>query len=210
MPESKTSSSNDQGIRNQAGGSQSIATSQDRTRRGLSRWASPGTPSYGGALDLFDRMTEEMNNVFDRMFGDFGMSRRPGMSRGLFNTSNRQGIWSPRVEAFQQGDRFVVRAELPGLKKDDVQVEMTDDALTIRGERREEQEEERDGYFRSEREYGQFFRAIPLPEGTIGESAQASFRDGVLEVTMQAAPSEANRGRRLEIREGSSQGDQKK
>ena len=208
MPENKNKTEQQQ--RSQQGGGQALATSYDRPRRGLSRWDPSASPTLGSAYDLFDRMSEEMNSVFDRMFGDFGIARRPGLSRGFFNTSNRQGLWSPRVEAFQNGDRFTVRADLPGLKKEDVQVDMTDDALTIRGERRAEHEEERDGYFRSEREYGQFHRTIPLPEGVIGESAKASFRDGVLEITMQAAPSEANRGRRLEIQEGATHGDQKK
>jgi HSP20 family protein len=201
MPENKTKTEPQE--RSPQRGSQAIATSYDRPRRGLSRWDSPLSPAFGNAFDFFDRMSEEMNSVFDRMFGDFGIARRPGLSRGLYNAANRQGLWSPRVEAFQSGDRFTVRAELPGLKKDDVHVDMTDDALTIRGERRSEQEEERDGYFRSEREYGQFYRTIPLPDGVIGESAKASFRDGVLEITMQAAPSEANRGRRLEIHDES-------
>lgn len=208
MAETKSTGA-DQTSRTQQGRRQALSTNYDRPRRGLSRWDAT-SPAFGGAFDFFDRMAEEMNSAFDRMLGDFGVARRPGLSRGFFDTATRQAIWSPRVEAFQNGDRFTVRAELPGLKKDDVHVEMTDDALTIRGERRAEQEEERDGYFRSEREYGQFYRAIPLPEGVIGESAQASFRDGVLEITMQAAPSEANRGRRLEIRDGSSQSDQKK
>ena len=86
-----------------------------------------------------------------------------------------------------------------------MEVELTDDALTIRGERHEERQEEREGYFHSERQYGQFHRTIPLPEGVIVESANASFRDGVLEVSMQAAPSEANRGRKLEIKDTSHQ-----
>jgi HSP20 family protein len=103
----------------------------------------------------------------------------------------------------QKGDRFTIRAELPGLKKDDVQVELTEEAVTLRGERREEHEEEREGYYHSEREYGQFHRTIPLPEGVIAETAQASFRNGVLEITMQAAPAEASRGRTLEIQDGS-------
>ena len=111
-------------------------------------------------------------------------------------------------QAVQKGDRFVVRAELPGLKKDDVQVEMTDDAITIHGERRDEHEEERDGYYHSERQYGQFYRTIPIPEGVIPESAQATFNNGVLEVSMQAPPAES-RGRRLEINEGSQSSEKK-
>ena len=158
---------------------------------------------FASPFDWVDQMSEEMDRVFDRMSRDLGMPRRSWLSRGLFSSPTREGIWAPRVEAFQKGDRFIVRAELPGLKKDDVQVELTDEALTIHGERREEHEEEREGYYQSERQYGQFHRTIPLPEGVIGESAEASFRDGILEVRMQAAPSEANRGRRLEIKDAS-------
>jgi HSP20 family protein len=128
----------------------------------------------------------------------------------VFGTTGREGIWSPRVEAIQKGDRFIVRADLPGLKKDDVQVELTDEALTIHGERQEEHQEEREGYFHSEREYGQFHRTIPLPEGVITESARASFRNGVLEISMQSAPSSVNRGRRIEIKDESQSGEQKK
>src|SRR5262249_4017936 len=152
-------------------------------------------------LDFFDRVTEEMDRVFDRMSRDFGLPTRFGF-RGI-TAPAAQRIWSPRIEASQQGDRFVVRAELPGLKKEDVQAELTDDALVIQGERREEHQEEREGFFQTEREYGRFFRAIPLPDGVIPESAQATFRNGVLEISMQAAPSEANRGRKLEIKEES-------
>jgi HSP20 family protein len=149
------------------------------------------------------RMTDEMDEMFGRVFRDFGMAPRPRMSSGLFGPSMREGLWAPRIEAVQNGDRFIVRADLPGLKKDDVQVELGENALTIRGERREQHEAEREGYFQSEREYGQFYRTIPLPEGVIAESAQASFRNGVLEISMQAPPAEATRGRRLEIKEES-------
>ena len=172
-------------------------TQREREPRAIQRW----DPFSGGPLDWMDRLSEEMDRTFDRVFRDFGSPRRSWLPRGFFGTPAHQGFWSPRVETFQKGDRFVIRAELPGLKKDDVQVELRDDAITIHGERREEQEEKREGYFHTERQYGQFHRTIPLPDGVIGESAQASFRDGVLEVSMQAAPAEANRGRRVEIKD---------
>jgi HSP20 family protein len=154
-------------------------------------------PAFGGPFDWMERMSDQM----DRIFGDFGFGtpRRSWLTRGAFGPG-REGLWSPRVEAFQKGDRFIVRAELPGLKREDVNVELTNDAVSITGERREEREENREGYYHSEREYGHFQRTIPLPEGVISESANATFRDGVLEVTMQAAPAEANRGRKLEIK----------
>src|SRR5205823_11487267 len=109
---------------------------------------------------LMDRMTDEMDQVFGRMFSDLGWPRRSRLSRDLFGSSAGERPWAPRVEAFQKGDRFIVRADLPGLKRDDVQVELAENALTIRGERHEEQEEEREGYYHSEREYGQFYRTI--------------------------------------------------
>jgi HSP20 family protein len=108
-------------------------------------------------------------------------------------------LWSPQIESFQRGDQFVVRADLPGLKKQDVNIELTDDSLTIEGERREEREEDREGYYRSERSYGSFYRVVPLPEGAIPETAKANFNNGVLEVVLQAPPREVSRKRRLEI-----------
>src|SRR5262249_41921404 len=158
---------------------------------------------FGGPVEFVDRMAEEMDRTFDRLFHDVGFPRRSLLARTPFRSVEQSGLWAPRIEAFQKGDKFIVRAELPGLKKEDVQVELNDDAITVQGERREEHEEEAEGRYHSERQYGRFYRRIPLPEGVIGESAQANFKDGVLEISMQAPPAEATRGRRLEIKEGS-------
>jgi HSP20 family protein len=116
----------------------------------------------------------------------------------MFGSDWTFGQWVPDVEMFHRANEFVVRTDLPGLGKDDVQVEVTDDALTIRGERRYEHEEEREGAYHSERSYGSFCRVIALPSGAITESAKATFRNGVLEVVIPA-PSSEGRGRRLEI-----------
>lgn len=180
--------------------------SQQRDSGAMQRRGAAGN-WLASPFDVFDRMAEEMDRTFDRMFRDFGMPRRSWVARP-FGSRSSEGVWAPRIEAFQKGDRYIVRADLPGLKKDDVQVELTDEALTIRGERHEEKEEEREGYYHSEREYGQFHRSIPLPEGVIGESAQASFNNGVLEITMQAPPA-GTRGRRLEITDASGGVDKK-
>jgi HSP20 family protein len=141
------------------------------------------------------RLTDDM----DRMFSGFGFGR--SLLSEPWGRLESLG-WSPQVDAFQRGNEFVVRADLPGLDKDDVQIEVTDQALTIRGERRQEQEEEREGVWHSERTYGSFTRVIPLPEGALTETAKANFRNGVLEVAMQAPPREVSRSRRLEISEG--------
>jgi HSP20 family protein len=138
---------------------------------------------------LFQRWNDEMDRFFDDFGGGFGSLRR----------GQQQTAWMPQVEMFQRGSDLVVRADLPGMKKEDLHVDVTDDVLTIQGERRHEQEEDREGWYRSERSYGSFHRSIPLPDGTIADSAKASFKDGVLEVTLQAPSKEVSRGRRVNI-----------
>jgi HSP20 family protein len=127
----------------------------------------PGDLFRLGPGHLFRRMSEEM----DRVLGDYGLHR--GESRGM---------WSPAIEVSQHEGSFTVRAELPGLKPDDVKLEITDDAITIEGERKDEHEETRGGRHMSECHYGQFYRNIPLPEGANGEQARARFENGVLEI----------------------------
>lgn len=180
---------------------------RDRDRTTLQQREGRAWPS--SPFEFMDRVAAEMDRTFDRMFRDFGLSRGSILSRTPLRNWAGEGAWSPRIEAFQQGDRFIVRADLPGLKKEDVQVELTEDAITIQGERREEREEEREGYYHSERQYGHFHRTIAIPDGAIAESAQATFKNGVLEVSMQAPPAEANRGRRLEIQDTSDAGAKK-
>ena len=128
----------------------------------------------GGLIDWF---ADEM----DRLFDDFGIGRNrmPWWGQTWLASPNPEtNIWAPNVEVVQRNSELVVRADLPGLNKEDVKVEVTDDTITIQGERRREQEEERGGVYRSERSYGSFRRVIALPEGAITDQAKASFRDG--------------------------------
>lgn len=127
------------------------------------------------------------------------------LGRSAFEGGRDIRAWSPQVETLQKGDQFVVRVDLPGLKREDVTVDVGDDRLIIQGERRYEHEEEREGLYRSERSYGSFFRSVPIPEGALPDTAAATFRDGVLEITMTAPPREVSRGRRLEIGEARSE-----
>jgi HSP20 family protein len=146
-----------------------------------------------------ERISDEMDRWFGRVGRELGFSDR-GFGGGGMRAG---GLWIPRVESMLQGDQFIARVELPGVKKEDVQVEVMEESLVIRGERRHEHEEQNEGFYQTEREYGEFHRIIPLPSGAIAESAEATFRDGVLEVRMNAAPSEASQGRRIEIKSGS-------
>jgi HSP20 family protein len=136
---------------------------------------------------------------FAAFWEPFGLATR---DRWPFRSGRESGtLWTPQIETFQRGNEFVVRADLPGLTKDDVKVDVTEDSITLQGERREEHEEDREGYYRSERSYGSFYRVVPLPDGAITDSAKAQFNNGVLEIVLQAPPKEVSRGRRLEISE---------
>ena len=146
-------------------------------------------------------MTDPFRTI-RRMFDQF--DRWPFVSppSGLFG--NRRGLlsgWTPQIDTVQRGEEFVVRADLPGMEKKDVTVEIQDGALVIQGERIDEREEKDDAYFTSERTYGQFSRLVPLPEGAAPDTVKATFKNGVLEVTMRA-PAHQSRGRRIEISDG--------
>jgi HSP20 family protein len=139
-------------------------------------------------------MMRRMSDEMDRMLEEFGGGR--GESGG--------GLWSPVIEVSEREGNCTVHAELPGLKPEDVKVEVLDDALVIHGERRSENQQNEGGVRRTERQYGQFYRAIPLPEGAEAEQAKARFENGVLEVTVPVTNKGANR-RQIPI-EGSTSG----
>ena len=106
--------------------------------------------------------------------------------------------WVPAIDAFQRANEFIIRADAPGMNRQDLSVEVGDEAVTIRGERRQEAQEDREGMFWSERSYGSFYRVVPLPPGAIPDSAKATFNNGVLEVTLpRAAKAEP---RRIQVR----------
>jgi HSP20 family protein len=156
---------------------------------------------WAGPFASLERFADEIDNVFD----DFGLGRNwlaPRFGRGWPRTA-RSGmdLFVPQLEVHQQNDELVIRTDLPGMKKEDVSIDVTDNAITISGERRQEQETERSGMYRSERSYGRFSRTLPLPEGALTDQAKATFKDGVLEVRMPTPPEQVTRGRRLEIKD---------
>jgi len=142
----------------------------------------------------------------DRLFEDFGLGRLySAFGRGRELLRREAGLipaeWSPRIEILEHDGRYVVRAELPGMTKDDLKVEVTDEMLTIQGQRKQEKEEQREGYYYGERAFGSFYRAIPLPEGAEPAEATAEIHNGVLEVTMPAPKKAEKKSRLLEVQE---------
>lgn len=143
---------------------------------------------------MMRRLSDDMERIFEDRWG---VRRFPRLLRGLELPEVR---WTPSIEAFERKGEFVVRADLPGMSKDNVKVEVSDGELVIQGERTEEKEQKEKGYYASERSYGAFYRALPLPDGVKADDAKATFKDGVLEIVMPAAKLPERHGRQLEIK----------
>ena len=157
------------------------------------------TPKTANPFQMMRRFSKNMERLFEA-FGGFNFPTFFKTDFAPFRMEFDNVEWVPQIEVLQKNGQFMVRADLPGLRKDDVKVELTDDVLTISGERKEEKEEKREGFYRSERSYGSFYRKIPLPEGAKTEKAAATFHNGVLEITMPAEKVEMP-ARKLEIKE---------
>ena len=175
----------------------------------MSPYGSEYASGYGsGPFSIMRRISDEM----DRFFENFGMGRSlmSGAESGQWGEQgyggrNMPSMWSPHVEVCERNGKLLIQADLPGLKRDDINVRVEQDAVIIQGQRQQQQTSNQSGYYRSERSYGSFYRTIPLPEGVNAESASATFRDGVLEIELDA-PRQQQRGRTLEIRDSTGGG----
>jgi HSP20 family protein len=112
--------------------------------------------------------------------------------------SGGQESWVPAVDVFDTRDAVVLKAELPGMKVDDIEIEVDDNVLTLKGERAFEEKVDEERYYRVERRYGAFQRSLALPQGVKADEIQASYDDGVLQVTVPKA--EAARPKRIEVK----------
>lgn len=130
-------------------------------------------------------MMREFTDEMDRMFRGNGLEKRVQ-------------DWTPTVDVQRCDGSLVVLAELPGLKKEDVKVEVSDEALVVQGERQQEHKEDHEGYHRRERNYGSFYRSIPLPEGAKTDQVKAELKDGVLKVSIPV-PAVAKKARQVPV-----------
>jgi len=124
-------------------------------------------------FDGLNRIQSRINELFDDTFG---------RARGYQTSST--GVWFPPVDILESKDSYLIRAELPGMKKEDFHLEVKEGTLTLSGERSEEKEIKEEDFYRCERSYGRFVRQIALPAGTDADKANASFKDGVLEIEL--------------------------
>ena len=159
----------------------------------LMRWA-------GSPFGLMRRLSEDVDQLFNQLSGGSVVDRTQLM--GLPPAALATAVdWIPAVETFELDAKLVIQTDLPGLAADDVAVEVANGILTISGERRDEQEIEDRGLRRTERRYGRFTRSLALPEGAQVEQIQASFRDGVLEITVPLAAGAAQQRRTIDVRQ---------
>jgi HSP20 family protein len=125
-------------------------------------------------------MQSQMNRMFNEMLGNLGGQSPARQLEGVTE-------WAPAVDATTKDGNLIIRAELPGVKPEDVDISLHENVLTISGERKAEQEEQRGGYYIRERRYGSFSRSFSLPQGTDESKVRARFEHGVLEVTVEGA-----------------------
>lgn len=145
---------------------------------------------------LLRQMTSELDRAFDEPYWpSFRWTSFPTF------TLPEAAAWSPQIDVFERDNRLVTKVDLPGLKKEEVKVEVTDGYLAISGERKSDAEEKKENFYRSERSYGSFYRAVPLPDGVKHEDIKATFTDGVLEVTVPLAARPEAKARKVEIHE---------
>lgn len=134
-----------------------------RQRQDLGNWS---------AFDHLNRLRDEIDHAFQSSFGNWGA-----------NTGFFEG-WSPAVDLMEDKDKFTVKVELPGMKKDEIDVSLHGDTLNICGERKKEEEHKEGENYRSERYFGRFQRSVQLPQAVDGNKIEAGYRDGVLTITL--------------------------
>jgi HSP20 family protein len=131
-------------------------------------------------------LQDEMNRLFITNF-----------SRGASDEGFMSGAWIPSVDIFENKDHLFIEAELPGMRREDVDISIENNVLTLKGERRFEKRDENDNYHRVERSYGSFTRSFTLPQTVTAEGAAAEFANGVLRITL--AKREETKARKIEI-----------
>lgn len=141
--------------------------------------------------DPFGSLRREMNRMFEDTFGNFLAPMREGIGRGML---------APSVDVKETDKELEVTAELPGVDEKDVQVTLEDDVLTIKGEKKLEKEESREGYHVSERSYGSFFRSLPMPSGVDPNKVNATFSKGILKVTLPKPAGAQAKAKKIDIK----------
>ena len=163
----------------------------------MSEKKDPSLAPARSICDPFSRL-RQMTSSLERAFDDCPSLSFPSFG-GL--TNDESVAWYPKIDVFERDNRLVTRIDLPGMKKEDVSVEVTDGHLALSGERTREAEENKDNVYRKEREYGSFHRIVPLPERGQERDVKATFADGALEVRVPLPAQPEAKVRKVQIEE---------
>lgn len=152
--------------------------------------------NYGHPLLQLHR---EMDRLFDNAFRGFGMSPR---SRDFFSPLTTGGLLKPQVDVGANDKEYSITVEVPGVDEKDVKVEIINNTMTIRGEKKQEKEEKEKNFYRVERSYGSFQRVLSLPDDADQEGVKAKFKKGVLRVTIPRKVLPESAVKKIEIKGG--------
>lgn len=150
------------------------------------------TPAKREEEHPFYSLQREMNRLFDDFFRGFDLE-----PFGVLE--DRDAGFSPSIDVRESDAEFTIKAEIPGIDEKDVEVLVSDDAVTLKGEKKEEQEDRGRDYYRLERSYGSFHRVIPLPRGITLEKVEATFKNGVLTVKLPKTEEAQSKGKKIPI-----------
>lgn len=150
-----------------------------RKRSTIRRWEDP-----------FRSLIDEMESIWDRFVSNFDIEPWEG----------RAGYFSPRVDFTENDKEYLIKAELPGLEEKDVEVLLEDDAITIRGEKKEEKEEKGKDYYYRERRFGSFSRTLPLPDNIDRDKIEAKFKNGLLTLRLPKTKESSRNVKKIEVK----------
>lgn len=158
----------------------------------FNRNAQAPAESAPATTDPFFRLQHEMNRLFDEAFAGFGAF---GPSRAI------DEIRTPRLDIRETAEALEIEADLPGVDEKDLDVQLADNLLTIRGEKKFERKDEKEGQYRiMERSYGSFARSVPLPYAVDPDAVEATFKNGVLKLSLPKPPEAAEKTRKIEVK----------
>jgi len=135
---------------------------------------------------------EEIQSTLDKYFNDFGFPRTG-------KKKTEMDLWKPVMDIAEKKDGYTVKTEMPGIPKDKINIDVTNDVLTIKGEKKKETEEKDSKYYRSERTYGLFQRQLVLPKNVVAEKIKAKYKNGVLELFIPKAKEEKEKVKQITI-----------
>jgi len=145
----------------------------------------------------FLSLRDSINDLFDHWFEGWFNEEKPLRNLRLIEGNQ---LYAPKIDVVDQKDKVLVTAELPGMQEKDIEVIVTNDLLTIKGEKQEETKEEKKEYYHHERYYGEFERSIALPSNIDESKVTASFKNGILKIQLPKVAEQQTRGRKIEIK----------